>query len=252
MINGGYYRGMIYLFHGSDEYRVGEKARVFLDILRKRKPEAPFFEFDEETISILILEELSNAQGLFESNNIVAVQNTLTLPEIEEYVKENTLVLAESGTVFVFKEEKVPTSLKKVLQRYSKKIWVFDEKEIKERKNTLVFELADSFSVRDKQKTWVLLQKALKSGLKPEQILSTLFWQVKNMFSLAQAEEEGEQAVTALSLNPFVERKARRFAKNFTEEELHCLSSSLVTLYHEARLGGEELEMGLERFMLKW
>ncbi|MBI4117981.1 MAG: hypothetical protein HY455_00345 [Parcubacteria group bacterium] len=241
---------MIYVFWGSDTARVAEKSSAFVDALRAKKPEAPILVFDEETVSVSSLEELVRAHGLFESNNIVVLSNTLSLEPIAEFVEEEVAQLADSATVFVFKEAKLSATLKRVLAKYAKKAFLLEKPEQKQRKDTITFELSDALGARNRQEAWVLLQKALRGGHEPEQIHGTLFWQVKNLLSLTQAEQEGPAAITALGLNPFVEKKAKQFKKNFSETELQKLSSTLVSISHEARLGGEDLDVALERFVL--
>ena len=92
---------------------------------------------------------------------------------------------------------------------------------------------------------WVLLQKALDTGGVPEEIHGMLFWQVKSMILAVSSKTAGEAG-----LNPFVFRKSLSFAKNFTEEELKNLSARLVSIYHDARRGGDELAIALEKFVL--
>ena len=53
-----------------------------------------------------------------------------------------------------------------------------------------------------------------------------------------------------LGLHPFVVKKAIGFTKNFSQEELEELSRKLVTIYHDARRGGDELPVALEKFVL--
>ncbi|MBI4120866.1 MAG: hypothetical protein HY457_01250 [Parcubacteria group bacterium] len=241
---------MLYLFYGSQSELVAEKAAVFVDVLKQKKPEAPLITFDEETISIGSLEEFTVTRGLFETNNIVILKDALAVSEIADYVEHNAGILAASNTVFVFKERKVAAPLKKIFAKHAKKVWSFDKEAGKDKRDTLGFELADALGARNREKAWVLLTKALHTGHEPEQIHGTIFWQIKNLLSVAQAERVGPHAVKKLALNPFVERKTRGFVRNFKEKELQTLSSSLVSLYHEARLGGEDLAVGLERFVL--
>jgi len=51
-------------------------------------------------------------------------------------------------------------------------------------------------------------------------------------------------------LNPFVYQKAKQGTRKYSPEELKQLSSSLVSLYHDARRGKHGLDEALERFVL--
>ena len=123
-----------------------------------------------------------------------------------------------------------------------------------------IFSLGDALGRKDKKQLWVLLYQALRSGITPEQIHGTLFAQVKNLAFIKRAEtpsfakssgEAMEKVKTnELGLHPFVVKKTTVFVKNFSQEELEKLSRKLVTIYHAARGGGDELPVALEKFIL--
>jgi len=109
-----------------------------------------------------------------------------------------------------------------------------------------IFSLGDALGKRDRKNLWILYEKAIASGISPEEIHGTLFWQVKSMI-LSKSAKDAEEAV----LKPYVFKKSNSYAKNFTSEELFAISSKLVDIYHEARRGVHDFGIALELFILQ-
>lgn len=108
-----------------------------------------------------------------------------------------------------------------------------------------IFTLTDALGARKKREAWVLYQKALASGLSPEEIFFKLVWQIKTML-VAGKTRNAEEA----DMNAFPYNKAKSFLKNFKEGELEKLSEALVIGYHEARRGKEDMETFVEKILL--
>ena len=115
--------------------------------------------------------------------------------------------------------------------------------EARERLNT--FALADALGLRDRKRAWTLLVSLLREGAKPEELAGILHWQARSMLVASRVGSAAEA-----NMKDFVFNKSRRYAKQFTDEELADLSSRLVALYHESHRGGGQLELLLERFVL--
>ncbi|MFM2374684.1 MAG: hypothetical protein RLZZ234_679 [Candidatus Parcubacteria bacterium] len=107
------------------------------------------------------------------------------------------------------------------------------------------FSMADALAKKDKKTLWLLLIRAREAGLAPEEIIGTLFWQLKAM---RLAKLVGSAAEADMKDFPF--NKAKSAARNFTTEDLASLSSSLVALYHEGHLG-TDIDLALEKWVLK-
>ena len=87
-----------------------------------------------------------------------------------------------------------------------------------------IFGIADAYARRDKINTWSLYQNAVQEGISPEEISGILFWKIKMMIL------DG--------------------TKFFKKEELYNISSSLVSIYHEAHRGETDFTIALEQFIL--
>lgn len=108
-----------------------------------------------------------------------------------------------------------------------------------------VFSLTDAIGARKKRDAWVLYQKALASGMVPEEIFYKLVWQVKTML-VANKTGSAEEA----DMKSYPYSKAKGFLRNFKNGELEKLSEDLVLGYHAARRGEGEIETLVEKTLL--
>lgn len=109
-----------------------------------------------------------------------------------------------------------------------------------------IFSLTDAIGARKKRDAWVLYQKALASGMVPEEVFYKLVWQVKTML-VADATSSAAEA----DMKAFPYSKAKGFLKNFKSGELQKLSEDLVLGYHKARRGEGEIETLVEKTLLR-
>jgi len=238
---------MIYFYHGIDTEKVRIQAHKVLDILQSKRPGVSLFKMDSETFNERELEELIFSAGLFERKHIVFLDNVLSSEYVKSFVMEKIKDIATSEHAFVMIQEKVDKKTLTKIEKHAERIEEFTKEKVNVKKYNEfnVFALTDAFGKKNKKQTWVLLQKALNKGSSPEELHGLLFWQVKNII-LAKCSASASDA----GLNPFVFKKAQSFSSNFKEEELTVLSSELVDMYHRARMGGVELPVALEKFVL--
>lgn len=237
---------MLYLIYGSDREKARVKKDELLTVLRGKRPDAEMFTLDAETFTESGLEALYSSQGLFEQKHVAVLDGLLSDKGVKESILNALASLAESSSVFLLLDGTLDVKTVGQIEKHAAKTYSFGEKKKAEWGNNIGFLLADAFGEKDKKNTWVLFQKAMRAGSSPEEIHGTLFWQVKTMM-LAKKTKSAEEA----GLKPFPYGKAVRFARNFTEDELEKTISSLVEMYHGIRIEGGELELELEKFLLR-
>ncbi|MBI1999181.1 MAG: hypothetical protein HYS74_00815 [Parcubacteria group bacterium] len=242
---------MLYLFTGFDSPKIKAQQRAFVDALRKKKPDAPFFSFDGDSVSVAALEERARSSSLFEPSSTVVLHDVFQNDDAASFIAENAALLAASPAVFVVCENALPRKMLAVLARNAEKVWEPREEPAAAPRDRAVFSLTDAVGRRDRRAAWVTLQTLWRDGKEPEAVHGALFWQVKTLCSVKQAQTRGARAVSALRLPPFVLRKALSCMKKYTEDELKKLSSDLVRAYHEVRQGGDTLPVALEKFVLR-
>lgn len=233
---------MLYILHGPEIYTARQKAHMLIEKLLAKKPNAAHFRLDDETFNAALLEEYVGGQGLFAERSLVVLDGTFKNSEAREVVLEMSSHLADSNNIFILLEEKIEKKHLTKLTKQAERIELFESKGTKPVKNFNIFVLTDALGNRDKRNLWVLYQKAQRSGVAPEEIYNVLLWQVNVMFQVMAGNEDG--------LKPFVISKAKRFLKQYSEDEVRRLSSQLVSLYHDARRGIVDFGAGLERLLL--
>ncbi len=236
---------MIYLIYGNSHQKAREKVRALVDAQIVKKPDALSFRITTENWKDTNLAELIQSQGLFVSKYIVVFDHLLREEGSNDTLLEALQELAESPHIFIFLEDELTKEILKKVEKKAEKVQEISEAKKPEAKGFNVFLLTDAFGMRNKKDLWVLYEKAIVSGVEPEEIHGILFWQTKAMLASVQANSPEEAG-----LKPFVYQKSSRFAKNFKIEELRELSSRLVSIPHDSRRGLIDFGTALERFIL--
>jgi DNA polymerase III delta subunit len=237
---------MLYIFYGTDNKKVIDKARTLVDSLRAKKPDASFIEINSENWNPSIIEEHVGGQGLFSNKYIVYINRVGNEEEMVDKMIEMMGVMKESSNIFIISEGKVNAGLKKAFEKYGEKVVVLDEAEKVAKKEFNIFALADAIGNRDKFRAWSIYRDAVANGLESESILGTIFWQLKSMAVARDAKTAGEAG-----LNPFVFSKAKKGCGLYKEGELNKLLEQTIVLYHDGHRGLTDLELGIERLMLR-
>jgi DNA polymerase III delta subunit len=236
---------MIYFLYGEESDKAREKAHELMDALLKKRPDASLFHLDAESWTAEEMERLIGGSGLFQSNYIVFLNGVLENSEAEDLVLSRLKELEESPNVFIMLEGIVKKLVKDKIEKRASKSQEFSSEDIPVRAEFGNFALADALGRRDKKELWVLLQKAVTEGKAPEEFHGMLFWQTKCMLQAANAKSPADSG-----LKPFVYSKSLRYSKNYSLDELGEKSAELVSIYHEARRGGDDLDIALEKFVL--
>jgi DNA polymerase III delta subunit len=236
---------MIYLFYGENMAKAREALHDFLDAFVKKNQHAMLFQMSAETWSGEQLDELIASPGLFGGANVVVLDSVFQNEEAGTFVLGKLVEMKDSPNTFVILEGKLTKTVSEKIKKKAEIAEEFSGTKAEKKAELSPFAIADALGRRSKKDAWVFLTKALAGGGVPEEIHSMLFWQVKSMILAASSKSAAEAG-----LNPFVFGKSLSFSKNFTEEELKKLSSRLVVIYHEARRGGDELPIALEKFVL--
>lgn len=206
---------MIYIVSGNDS----KNKNIFLKGLYNNN--LPILLSKTEINKSSLFEQASSV-SLFGEIPIVLIENGIK--EINNILKEKDIdILNKSKTVFILLEERVLVS---DLKRYKKDCLIkdFNIDNKKQISQSNIFNIADSFSQRDKINTWILFRNAISTNISPEEISGIIFWKIKTMI---------------LNGN-----------KNFSINELKNMSSKIVSIYHNSHKGDVDFTVGLEEFIL--
>src|SRR3989344_4347352 len=229
---------MLYLFCGTDTEKAREKHSAFVRKLRGKHPDASFAEVDDESFPPSRVETLVNTQGLFAKTVIASLRTLSRNPEAGEFLKKNAKELAQSPNIFIVYEEDARKTYLEPLLKYAEKTERCDAPPAKKAPAPLVFAFADAVAARDKKEAWALFARLTRDETPAEQILGTLFWQFKTITLAKQG------ATSNVASGP-----AHRFARAYTEGELHRILGELIDIYH-ARETGADPDIALEKLVL--
>lgn len=232
---------MLYVIYGTDAEKTSLQSKKIVDALTKKKPDASVFVLNEENFSQALLDEYLGASGLFEKKHIVRMDGILSHDDFSETLLEALPMLGESEHIFVLREGPLTAPIKKTVEKYAHEARAYDKDE-KKKERFNVFAITEALGNRDKKRAWMLYREALSEDLVPEEIHGVLWWQVKTMLQVASGDVDG--------MKPYSVTKARGFLRNYSVEELKALARSFVNLYHDARRGIVEFEIGLEKLLL--
>ncbi len=234
---------MLYVIYGTDR----EKGRKRFQALREKLRGVCASEHvvAEGEVTDGFLDTSVSSRGLFGEINLFILDGILEKKAEQEVIASHAKVLAASPNHFLIFE---PTLDKNVVAEILEHATEAEEhigKKVDTRPAFNIFSLGDALGLRNKKDLWVLYEQATGAGLESEEICGTLFWSVKNIALMKNA-KPGDDC----GLNPFVAKKSRGFAVNYTQEEIAKLSHSLSSIYHEAHRGGEPMAIALEKFIL--
>ncbi len=237
---------MIYFLYGSDFSKVRTKLREIIVSQQKKNPDASYFKIEADTWRESSLEELLGSAGLFQNKYLIVLDGVFGDKKTGEKALPFLKDMANSQNIFIIVEGELTKEVGGKIEKKAEKTQHFSSPLEKTKKKSFdVFALTDAFGVRDKKQLWVLYQRALLEGVSTEEIHRLLLWQVKAILAVFISKDVRESG-----LNPFVYKKAASFSRNFSKEELINLETSLVIMYHDARRGVLDFDIGLERFVL--
>lgn len=228
---------MLAVFFGTDRTAVRDAAKAYTD-----KQEGEVTIVDEAAYVRGQIASSVGAASLFGGSEVFLLDTPSSDDDFYGEVLENLAEMAESQNVFVIVEGALLADPKKKYGKYASTMEEFTADKA-ERFNS--FAIADALSKRDKKQMWVLLQQARLAGLREEEIVGMLWWQLKALRLAAQtnnAEEAG--------MKDFPYKKAKQSLKHFKEGEVDQISRSLLELYHCAHQGLTEMDAALEEWVL--
>ncbi len=230
---------MLYVYYGTDTIKVRTSAFQRLNELADG---TPVHTFTADEYEVGALTSISQSTSLWGGTETILFDTLSDEPAAFEEFVEHIEALARSPHAIVVIEGALTKEVVNALKEHQA-TGVEYKAVAGERFNP--FAMADALAKRDKKSLWLLLTRARDAGLSPEEIIGTLFWQLKAL-RLAKIAKTASEA----GMKDFPFNKARSAARSFTDQDLFDLSESLVTLYHEGHLG-TDIDLALEKWVLE-
>lgn len=234
---------MLHVIYGKDREKGRARFRALREGLIKKCGEEHIVL--EGEISKEVLHSFAATQGLFGGTTLHTFDCVFDKKTEQEVLLEHANELRLSPNLFLVFEPELDKKIADGILETKAEVEEFAGKKVDTRPEFNIFSLGDALGRRNKKELWVLYQEALGAGLSSEEISGTLFWAVKNLALMKNA-KPGDDA----GMSPFVAKKSRDFAKNYSEQEIKNLSHALVTLHHEDHRGGEPMDIAIERLIL--
>lgn len=112
-------------------------------------------------------------------------------------------------------------------------------------KRANAFGMTDYLCQRNKRKLWLELQTLYREGLAPEEIIGTLWWQLKTIRLAAMT-----NTATEAGMKDYPYKKAKQAVQAFSATELVTISHTLLAVYHDGHSGARDIRLALEEWVL--
>lgn len=230
---------MLQVYFGNDTIAIRQAA---FSAAEKAAVEATLSTIDAESYQLGMLADTLGAVSLFGGKEVFILDNPSTDENFNKEVINSLDACSASEHTFIVIEGPLLVGEKKPYQAHAVVVEEF-KRAAEDRFN--VFSMTDALIRKDKKTLWLLLQQAVRAGLSAEEIIGTLWWQLKTirLASLTSSETEA-------GLKPFPYKKAKQALNKFPQEEVEKISRSLLALYHDGHAGLTDIDLALERWVL--
>ncbi len=232
---------MLYVFCGNDTSEVRREA--FLLVHAKEADGARARRISSEEYVPGIFTDLLGAVSLFGEKEVYLIDTPSQASDMYEDVLQNLEAFSESTNTFLILETTLLAPEKKKFAKYAENL-------VEVKSATAVrynpFSMADALASKDKKNLWLLLQDAKRAGLSAEEIIGTLWWQLKSL-RIAKVTKNAEEA----GMKDYSYNKTKRALSAFKVGEIESLSRSLLVVYHEGHSGVRDTDLALEKWILQ-
>ena len=190
-----------------------------------------------------MLANLLGATSLFNERELYLLDTPSENADFYAEVVAHLPELSESNNLFIIIETGLLAPERKKFEKHANEI-LECKREAGERFD--VFTMAEALSKRDRKSLWVLLQEAKRLGLSAEEIIGTLWWQLKTLRLAAMTKSAAEAGMKSYPYD-----KAKRALSGFKPGEVEVLSANLLRVYHEGHGGIRDTDEGLEEWVLQ-
>ncbi len=228
---------MLYVFFGTDRTAVRDAAHKITEGVA-----TPTL-IDESSFAVGVVASSVGALSLFGGTEGFIIDTPSSDDVFAGEVLSNLEEMARSENVFVVIEGPLLAEAKK---KYGKHAVTLEEFTAVKAERFNSFALADALAKKDKRNLWMLLAEARLAGVRSEELVGILWWQLKTMRLAAVT----RSAIDA-GMKDFPYNKAKRALGLFKEGEVNELSRSLLELYHLSHQGKRDMDLALEEWVLK-
>jgi hypothetical protein len=108
------------------------------------------------------------------------------------------------------------------------------------------FALQDALGERSAKKAWIEYEKLRFAGIEAEELVYKIVAKIRDMTAIKMGASKEDLGIK----NDYPYNKSRRDLKNWKEEHLKNFYTKLITIHHRSRMGGDELDIAIEKTLL--
>ena len=231
---------MLYVYYGSDQIKVRQKAHLAIDGILTLGQE--LVRIEAENYEKGKLSSISRAVSLFSPRSIYLVESPSSEEIFQQDFMDSLDDLSNSEHVFIVIEQDISASDKKNITKFATVVEEY-KRSVDAKFNP--FAMADALSLKDKKTLWLVYQEAKFNGLSTEEIVGTLWWQLKSI-RLAAVTKSAEEA----GMKEYPYKKAKSALRVFTLDDVTKSSKNLLRLYHAGHRGEVDIDIALEEWIL--
>jgi|AntRauTorcE11897_2_1112592.scaffolds.fasta_scaffold01183_3 DNA polymerase III delta subunit len=231
---------MYTVFFGTDRTKVRDQATAYIE--KNFPPDGTLTTFDAQSFLTGQITDALGATSLFGGAEWFVLDTPSANPDFSQEVNAALKEMSESANTFIVLEEALLAPAKKSYAKFAASVEEFTAPK-NERFNT--FAMAEALAQKNKRQLWVLLQDARAAGLREEEIIGMLWWQLKSL-RLAAVTSSADEA----GMKDFPYNKSKRALNTFAPGEVLTLSQSLLELYHAGHSGQRDMDIALEQWVL--
>ncbi len=231
---------MIKIYFGNDTIKIRTAAQKEVEKFVSAGGRMEFVDSDSYEEGMLL--NLAMGNSLFGDKIVFLLEYPLANTKVRDDLEKNFSQLEESEQLFVVIEGALKAEQKKLWSKCSR----MEEFKAEAGESFNVFALGDAILKRDRKALWLIWSEARLLGIAPEELVGIIWWQLKSL-RLAGLTSSAEEA----GMKGFPYQKSKRGLAKFAVEDPEKLSRSLIETYHQSRLGYLDLDMAMERWLLR-
>ena len=228
---------MLKVYFGSDRHAVVEAVHKATE-----NNTVESVTVDDRSYSPGMFVDFTSSVSLFESAQTYIIDTPSSNADFNAECVTALADMAESQNQFFVMEGALLAPAKKKFGKHAESIEEYTADKA-ERFNT--FAMAEALARRDKKTLWMLLQEARLVGLREEEMIGILWWQLKSIRLAGVTESAGEAG-----MKEYPYKKAKQAVVNFPGNDVLRLSHSLLDLYHRSHKGLAQIDTSFEEWVL--
>lgn len=231
---------MLTVLYGNEPATV--RTALQQDVLATAPPETDIIYIEADAFVPGQLAEVVHGTSLFATTYIYVLDTPSDNTAYQAEFAAQLEALAESVHHFIVLEKQLKAPEKKKLSKHADTVTDYS---VTKPKRPDAFTMAARLCERNKRGLWLELQTARANQLRPEEIIGTLWWQLKTL-RLAATTNSAEEA----GMKSYPYQKAKQALGTYSQSEIETLSRKLLAVYHDGHTGVRDIDLALEEWVL--